>query len=63
MNWKASYENQKMTFKYIIGILVTILKKTQETSTNIKLENFNIEHILTESTNPSHKSEPILTDV
>ena len=63
MNWKASYENQKMTFKYIIGISVTILKKTQETTTNIKLENFKIEHVPTESANPSHKNESILTDV
>ena len=35
MNWKASYQNQKMTF----------------TTTNIKLENFNIEHVPTESAN------------
>ena len=40
-----------MTFKYIIGISVTILKKTQETTTNIKLENFNIEHVPTKSAN------------
>ena len=35
MNWKASYQNQKMTL----------------TTTNIKLENFNIEHVPTESAN------------
>ena len=35
MNWKASYQNQKMAL----------------TTTNIQLENFNIEHVPTESAN------------
>ena len=35
----------------IIGILETRLKKTQETTTNIQLENFNIEHVPTEAVN------------
>ena len=35
----------------IIGISETRLKKTQETTTNIELENFNIEHVPTESAN------------
>ena len=47
----------------IIGISETRLEKTEETTTNIKLENFNIEHVPTESANPSHKNESILTDV
>ena len=36
---------------HIIGISETRLKKTQETTTNIKLENFNIEHVPTKSAN------------
>ena len=35
----------------IIGISETRLKKTQETITNIQLENYNIEHVPTESAN------------
>ena len=35
----------------IIGISETRLKKTQETSANIQLESFNIQHIPTESAN------------
>ena len=35
----------------IIGISETRLKKTQETTTNIQSENFNIEHVPTESAN------------
>ena len=35
----------------VIGISETTLKKTQETTTKIQLENFNIEHVLTESAN------------
>ena len=35
----------------IIGILQTRLKKTQETTANIQLENFNTEHVPTESAN------------
>ena len=35
----------------IIGISETRLKKTQETTTNIQLENYNIEHVPTESAN------------
>ena len=35
----------------IIGISEARLKKTQETTTNIQLENFNIEHVPTESAN------------
>ena len=35
MNWKASYQNQKMAL----------------TTTNIQSENFNIEHVPTESAN------------
>ena len=33
----------------IIGISETRLKKTQETTANIKFENFNTEHVPTES--------------
>ena len=50
MNWKASYQNQKNDLQ-IIGISETILKRTQETTTNIQLENFNIEHVPTEPAN------------
>ena len=35
----------------IIGISETRLQKTQETTTNIQLENYNIEHVPTESAN------------
>ena len=35
----------------IIGISETRLKKTQETIKNIQLENYNIEHVPTESAN------------
>ena len=35
----------------IIGISETRLRKTQETTTNIQSENFNIEHVPTESAN------------
>ena len=35
----------------IIGISETRLKKTQETTTNIHLKNYNIEHVPTESSN------------
>ena len=35
----------------IIGISETRLKKTLETTTNIQLENFNIEHVTTDSAN------------
>ena len=35
----------------IIGISETRLNKTQKTTTNIQLENFNIEHVPTESGN------------
>ena len=35
----------------IVGISKTRFKKTQETTTNIQLENFNTEHVPTESPN------------
>ena len=35
----------------IISISETRLKKTQETTTNIQLENYNIEHVATEPAN------------
>ena len=43
--WKSKNDFQ------IIGISETRLKKTQETTTNTQLENFNIEHVPTESAN------------
>ena len=46
MNCEASYQSQKMTC-----ISETRLKKTQEITTNIKLENYNIEYVPTESAN------------
>ena len=50
MSWKASYQSQKNDFQ-IIGISEKRLKKTQETTTNIQFENYNIEHAPTESAN------------
>ena len=50
MNWKASNQSQKNDFQ-LTGISETTLKKTQETTTNIQLENFNTEHVPTESPN------------
>ena len=50
MNWKASYQSQKNVFQ-IIGISETRLKKTQEITTNIQMENCNIEYVPTESAN------------
>ena len=42
--------NSKNDFQ-IIGISETTLCKTQKTTTNIPLENYNIEHVPTESAN------------
>ena len=50
MNWKAFYQSQKNVFQ-IIGISETRLKKTQEITTNIQMENCNIEYVSTESPN------------
>ena len=50
MNWKAFYQSQKNVFQ-IIGISETRLKKTQEITTNIQMENCNIEYVSTESAN------------
>ena len=50
MNWKGLITKPKNDFQ-IIGVPETRLKKTQETTTNIRLENFIIEHVSTESAN------------
>ena len=50
MNWKGLISKPKNDFQ-IIGVSETRLKKTQETTTNIRLENLIIEHVPTESAN------------
>ena len=49
LNWKASYQWRKDS--QITDISETRLKKTQKTATNIQLENYDVEHIPTESAN------------
>ena len=50
MNWKGLITKPKNDFQ-IIGVSETRFKKTQETTANIRLENFVIEHVPTESAN------------